>query len=287
MRKLILPAIASIAFVCAAHGYPTLPYLDSFNGSGPSNPTPDIHVDDNGVTFWTTIPSSLTTPEQAAEAGGQANLASATEFGATVVGTSLSSSFNFFDRPLTFGLSGLTIGGTTTSAADQQFVYAVQDDSGTRYDAADSSAAISITGEAHLTLTIKEVSTGVFSTLVNNVTLTSQATGFAITLDGSAHTYSLLVNEGAGTQTFTGALPGALSETGWGPNNNQGASAISFAIFDNQAPVIQGVPDSLATATVGEVTVVPEPGTWVAGALALVAVSYTQRRRFARVVLRR
>ena len=35
----------------------------------------------------------------------------------------------------------------------------------------------------------------------------------------------------------------------------------------------------------GVMTAVPEPGTWLAGALALLAVGYTQRKRFAKKLI--
>jgi hypothetical protein len=254
-------ALASACF--AGTSYPPLPYTDSFNGSGPSNPTPDIHVDDNGVSFWTTIPSSLTTPEQATEAGGKATLASATEFGATVVGADVSSTFNFFNGPLTFELSGLLMTGSA-STPNQLFRFAVQDSGSVLASAAESYALIDITGDNHLTFNIKESQVGLFQTL-QNVTLSGTATGISLTLDGSALTYSLIVSEGATSQIFSGALPNSLVVSAWGDNLNKGSSALSFAVFDNQAPVVQGVPDSLVSASIDEVTVVPEPSTWWAG----------------------
>jgi hypothetical protein len=252
--------------------YPALPYVDNFNNAM-------VTVDDNGVNFWSTVPVTLTPFETVQEAGSNEVLTSFTAFGATVVNNTLTQSFNFFNAPLTFGLSGLMISGSA-SAANQQFVYAVQDSSGTTFGAADSYAAISITGDAHLTLSLKQVGSSFgLETLVNDTVLNSQATGFALTLNGSALTYSLLVNEGANSQTFTGSLPNGFSESRWGPNNNQGASAISFAIYDNQPPLMQGVPDSFATATVDAVMVVPEPRTWAAGGLTFGAMLVSQRRR--------
>jgi hypothetical protein len=65
------------------------------------------------------------------------------------------------------------------------------------------------------------------------------------------------------------------------------SAQLSDIIFYSDAGITQ-----IAGATIqladGEVVPVPEPSTWVAGALALAAVGYTQRRRFAYAyVLRR
>ena len=72
-------------------------------------------------------------------------------------------------------------------------------------------------------------------------------------------------------------------------NTTQGLTSaqLSDIIFYSDAGITQ-----IAGATIqladGEVVPVPEPSTWVAGALALAAVGYTQRRRFAYAyVLRR
>ena len=276
--KRILYTLASMAAALAvAHADPALPYVDSFNNA-------NVTTDDNGTAnFWKVIPGSFTSPEQAAESAGEVDLTSATAFGATVAQTNVSSTFNFFAQPLTFTLSGFSMTGTA-SAANQQFVFAIQDSGSQVYYAPEASIVLSVLGNNTLTLDANQVGSFGSQALISSTSLSSAPTAFALTLDGTNLTYSLVVTEASGSQTFSGSLPSTLTPTLWGPNGNKGASAISFGVFDNQAPAVQGVPDSDVSARIGEVSVtaVPEPSTWammMAGGSLLLASQRLRRRR--------
>jgi hypothetical protein len=261
----LLVAIALLVFgadqtVRAGTTYPPVPYTDDFANNSAT-------TDDNGTTFWTTVPNSLFTPNQVTEAGSNLIMASDATIGATLVGIDVSSTFNFFANPLAFSVSGLNMSLSTAPASAQLFRFAVQD-SGSVTAAADATSPLSsgangavvidITGANHLTLNLKELGLSVANPLLS-VDLLGTPTGFTLTLNGTATTptFSLLVNEGSSSQTFNGALTG-LNQTNWGANGEKGWSAISLAALNNN-----GGTGTLVTATVDSVSVIaiPEPGT--------------------------
>ncbi len=136
-------------------------------------------------------------------------------------------------------------------------------------------------------------STGQTLTLKGAVTM---STGSVIELAlGASHTHSTIaissttlafatsqdfkfIDLGATTGTYTGLITGVP---------NPGTSTLNSWVIDNSGYFGSFSWDS---ANGGEIdlnlTAVPEPGTWVAGALALLAVSYTQRRRLTRLLKR-
>jgi len=246
--------------VQAGTNYPPLPYTDNFSNNSVSS-------DDNSTTFWTTVPNSLFTPNQVAEAGSNLVMASNGVIGSTLVGIDVSSTFNFFASPLAFSVSGLNMSLSTAPATAQLFRFAVQD-SGSVTAAADATSPLSsgvdaavvidITGANHLTLNLKEIGLAVSNPLLS-VDLLSTPTGFTLTLDGTVATptFSLLVNEGSSSQMFNGTLPG-LNQTNWGAIGEKGWSAISLAGMNNN-----GGTGTLVTATVDSLSVaaIPEPGT--------------------------
>jgi len=81
--------------------------------------------------------------------------------------------------------------------------------------------------------------------------------------------------------TFTGLAEGAMFSSGGD------TFTISYIANDGDGGALgPAVPGNDIELTVDSVRPVPEPSTWVAGALAFVALAYTQRRRFARLLNR-
>ena len=71
--------------------------------------------------------------------------------------------------------------------------------------------------------------------------------------------------------------------------NNEGPNAVTGTFASITAPPGDNFTINYAGGTgndvvVTSVTAVPEPSTWIGGALALAALAYTQRRRFARLL---
>ena len=277
----LLGAVVVCFCAAIAHGgtnYPPVPWTDNF---GNFNAT----TDDNGTTFWKEIPGSLFSPNQVAEAGSNLVLVSDAVIGATLVGLDVSSTFNFFATPLNFAVSGIDLSASTAPATAQLFRFAVQD-SGSVTAAGDatsptasganSAVVVDINGANHLALNLKEGNLTVNNPLLD-VNLQGRPTAFTLTLDGTVATptYSLLVNEGSGSETFTGTLPG-LTQQNWGGLNERGWSAISLAGLNNG-----GGTGTLVNATVDAVMVspVPEPSTFALVAFGGAAALMVVRRR--------
>lgn len=271
-RKSLLIALLTASILSTAVAGTSLPFVDSFN----NNSVPDA---DTQPGFWGTFPIPLPSSLSVQEAAGKETLITSSETGTHLIGTSLTPDFNFFQGPLTFTISGLTLTGTASSAGSV-FQFAVQDAANKIASAADAATIVSLTGDNHLTLSLSAPNYFPNGPAINNILLQGAATGFSLTLNASVNgggTYSLLVNEGSGSQTFTGTLPTAFSQANWGSG---GASALSLAVLNKGGltNTVTGIVDEVSVTSL--VQPVPEPSTWCAAALSLAAIAFSQRRRF-------
>jgi fibronectin-binding autotransporter adhesin len=165
--------------------------------------------------------------------------------------------------------SGTTLGGTGTI--------------GGAVSIASSGAILEAgTGSTGQTLTIKgaltQITTGSIIELALGPTLTHST--LALTSAGSSSFYSTqkftFIDLGATTGTYQDIITGVTSNpgslSGWTITNAGYVGSFSWDSLDN------GIDLNL--------TAVPEPGTWCAAALALLAVGYIQRKRVARLLTR-
>lgn len=133
--------------------------------------------------------------------------------------------------------------------------------------------------------------TGATNGSVGTLTLLSTAT-FAGAGSGSLATFVVdLIGATSDTLNITGLLDlsglfDALSFNGT-PDGTSSYLLANFGSINgtfNTAPAFAGYQYIYGSTTLelSPLTPVPEPSTWLAGALALLAAGYTQRRRFAR-----